>query len=73
MEITVEFKNHDTNVIERRSFSRGYLSKFVDPKKMYAVPYTIMQDGKLNSNPNYLRGEDLTENQIAILFANQLL
>ena len=54
---------------EKRIYQCSYLSKFVDPKRYYAVPYTIKQDGTRVNEPSYLIGADLTENQIAILFS----
>lgn len=68
----VEIKDAKGN-IEKCCVMRSYLSKFVSPKRHYAVPYTIKQDGTRVNEPTYLLGEDLTENQIAILFSQMLL
>ena len=57
------------NVLVKKS----YLARFVDPHKSYPVWYTFNADGSRNNEPSYLKGEDLTENQILDLFQNQLL
>lgn len=72
MKIKIEIKDEVGNIKEC-SVMRSYLSKFVDPKRYYSVPYTIKQDGTKVNEPTYLIGADLTENQIAILFSNMLL
>jgi hypothetical protein len=72
MKINVEIKDGDGN-IQQCAVMRSYLSKFVDPKRYYAVPYTIKQDGTRLNESSYLIGADLTENQIAILFSEMLL
>jgi hypothetical protein len=72
MKINVEIKDEAGNV-HQCAVMRSYLSKFVDPKRYYAVPYTIEQDGTRVNEPSYLIGADLTENQIAILFSEMLL
>lgn len=72
MKINIEIKNEDGD-ISQCTVMRSYLSKFVDPKRFYAVPYTIKQDGTRVNEPSYLIGADLTENQIAILFSEMLL
>lgn len=68
----IEIKDEDGN-IKQCSVMCSYLSKFVDPKRHYAVPYSIKQDGTRVNEPTYLLGADLTNNQIAILFSNMLL
>ena len=50
-----------------------YLVKFIDPQKIYAVDYTIKQDGTKVNEPSYLKGEDLTEPQIVRLLQTGLL
>ena len=72
MKINVEIKDESGNV-QQCAVMRSYLSKFVDPKRYYAVPYTIKQDGTRVNEPSDLIGADLTENQIAILFSEMLL
>ena len=72
MEITLNYTDEAGNV-QQCAVMRSYLSKFVDPKRYYAVPYTIKQDGTRVNEPSYLIGADLTENQIAILFSEMLL
>lgn len=72
MKITIEVKNA-RNFIEKREVSRAYLTKFVNPNQEYPVTYTIKQDGTKVYEPTILRGEDLTENQIAELFSKELL
>jgi hypothetical protein len=69
-----EFKITDeAGNVQQCAGMRSYLSKFVDPKRYYDVPYTIKQDGTRVNEPSYLIGADLTENQIAILFSEMLL
>jgi len=72
MKIIVEVKNNKDNIIQC-VLRRSYLTKFVDADKLYPVTYTIKQDGTKVNEPTYLKGEDLTENQIAQLFSKELL
>jgi hypothetical protein len=72
MNITIETKDQHGNV-QHHKMHRGYLSRFVNPDNYYPVNYTIKQDGTRVKEPTMLKGEDLTENQIAELFAKQLL
>ena len=72
MKINVEIKDEAGNV-QQCVVMRSYLSKFVDPKRYYAISYTIKQDGTRVNEPTYLIGADLTENQIAIFFSKMLL
>ncbi len=53
--------------------SASYLSKFVDPEKMYPVKYTIAQDGTRVFGETMLIGKDLTAPQIVDLFIQELL
>ena len=52
---------------------KSYLARFVNAEKMYPVSYTFNTDGSVNKEPFFLKGGDLTENQILELFQNQLL
>ena len=72
MNIVIEIKNQDGNVFTR-TVPRSYLVRFVKPKQIYPVNYKTLQDGTRVNEPGFLRGADLTENQIAELFAKQLL
>jgi len=72
MKIRVEVKDEAGNV-QQYDVRRSYLVKFVDPKKEYPVTYTIKHDGTRVNEPTMLKGEDLTENQIAQLFSKGLL
>jgi len=63
----------DKGVLKTVPCRRAYLSRFVDPKKEYPVSYTVNQDGSRIYENTFLKGEDLTENQIAILFSQELL
>ena len=49
------------------------LVKFVDTEKEYPVSYTIDQSGNKKHEPVFLKGKDLTENQIFEVFKNGLL
>jgi hypothetical protein len=40
----------------------------IDPEKMYPVSYTVNQDRTRNNTPTFLKGADLTENQIIELW-----
>lgn len=71
MNITVEVKDVKGN-INTFSLSSSYLVKFVEPAKMYPVSYQIKNSKRVNE-PCYLKGEDLSQNQIAELFAKRLL
>lgn len=72
MEIIVEVKDEFGN-IQKYNVNRSCLVKFVDPQKEYPVDYTITQNGIRVNEPAILKGEDLTENQIAQLFLKGLL
>ena len=72
MKIRVEVKDEAGNV-QQYVVSRSYLVKFVDPNKEYPVTYTINHDGTRVNEHAILKGEDLTENQIAQLFSKGLL
>lgn len=72
MKIRVEVKDEAGNV-QQYVVRRSYLVKFVDPKKEYPVTYTINHDGTRVNEPAMLKGEDLSENQIAQLFSKGLL
>lgn len=72
MNIIVEVKNHEGK-IEGITLRRGYLTKFVDPKKLYPVSYYINNDRARISKIAEVKGEDLSENQIAELFSRELL
>ena len=72
MKIRVEVKDEAGNV-QQYVVRRSYLVKFVYPKKEYPVTYTIKHDGTRVNEPAMLKGEDLTENQIAQLFSKGLL
>lgn len=72
MNIIVEVKNHEGK-IEAITLRRGYLTKFVDPKKNYPISYYVDNDGKRIKIIKEAKGEDLSENQIAELFSKELL
>ncbi len=72
MKITIDVKDIK-GVIINKEVRRCYLVKFVNPSKMYPVSYTIKQDGTKVIGLSELKGEDLTENQIAELFSKELL
>lgn len=71
MKIRVEVKDEAGNV-QQYVVRRSYLVKFVDPKREYPVTYTIKHGTRVNE-PAILKGEDLTENQIAQLFSKGML
>ena len=72
MKIRVEVKDEAGNV-QQYVVRRSYLVKFVDPNKEYPVTYTRKHDGTRVNDTVMLKGEDLTENQIAQLFSKGLL
>lgn len=72
MKITIEVKD-ENNLVQKREVRISYLTKFVDEKKEYPVSYTIDNNGKRVNTPTMLKGEDLTQNQIAELFSKELL
>lgn len=72
MNIIIGVKNSN-GVIEQRELKTAYLAKFVDPSKEYPVSYTIDGYGNRINEPKILKGEDLTQNQIAELFSKELL
>lgn len=72
MKIKIEVKDESGNTQEY-TIRRSYLTKFVDPNKEYPVTYSIKSDGTRLNEAAYLKGEDLTENQIAQLFSKGLL
>jgi hypothetical protein len=68
MKIKIQVKD-EFGKIQEYVVTRSYLAKFVDPDKVYPVTYTINHDGTRVNESAMLKGEDLTENQIAQLFA----
>lgn len=72
MNITIEVKNA-LGEIKLRQVSTAYLVKFVDPTKEYPVSYTMDNHGNKKYKPAMIKGEDLTQNQIAELFSRELL
>ncbi len=72
MKISIEIKN-EFGYIDEFKIERSYLARFVDPEQEYPVTYTIKSDGSRLNEPCYIKGADLTENQIAELFYKRLL
>lgn len=72
MKITIEVKTGNAEII-KREVNIAYLSKFVDPEKEYPVSYTMDNHGNRINEPAMLKGEDLSQNQIAELFSRELL
>ncbi len=72
MKITLGVKDIKGTIINKE-VRIAYLVKFVNPNKMYPVSYTIKQDGTKVIGLSELKGEDLSENQIAELFSLELL
>lgn len=72
MKITIEVKD-ENNLVQKRGVRISYLTKFVDEKKEYPVSHTIDNNGKRVNTPTMLKGEDLSQNQIAELFSKELL
>jgi hypothetical protein len=71
MQVTIDVID-ENGKLQKRSIRRSCLVKYVDPKKEYPISYQMSATGRENK-PAILRGEDLTENQIAELFSKGLL
>lgn len=66
-------KNAESLLAKRLPIRTSYLVRFVQPKKLYPVEYTIRQDGTRNYGRTEILGADLTETQIVDLFIKELL
>jgi hypothetical protein len=49
------------------------LVKKIEPETLYPVSYTYNQDRTRNNNPTFLKGSDLTENQIIELWEEGII
>ena len=72
MKITIDVKD-GKGVIQNIDVIRSYLVKFVNPDKLYPISYCINKDGGRIPVSKQVKGEDLSENQIAELFSKELL
>jgi hypothetical protein len=60
-------KEHITAKLKRK------LALEINPDEIYPVKYTIKQDRTKVMMPTYLKGKDLTENQIINLWKEKIL